>query len=92
MKNGPMEERVEAMSASLNYIYNENWSNQVDTNITHQLNHEKGIISLPAEDSTIVVDVSDPTGLIEVHTPERREDFTDSEDAAQFALKQFFTS
>lgn len=84
-------ERVETMSASLNYVYNQKWADRTDSNVTHQLNHEEGTVALPAEDSSVVVDVSDPDGLIEVRSGRQNEEFTDSEEAAEFALKQFFT-
>ena len=87
-------EQVEAMSASLSYVYNQKWSDRTDKNVSHQLNHEDGTVTvgLPAEDSRAVVDVSDLNGLIEVHIEGQASEFTDSKEAAEFALKQLFTN
>ena len=91
MGGNSLEERVEAMSASLNYIYNENWDERDEGNVTHKLNHEQGTIVLPGDEKNITIDISDSDGLIVVTSPAEVEKFVDSQKAAEYAFQALFT-
>ena len=92
MDNPSLIERVESMSAALNYAFNEKWADTEDSNVTHQLNHEEGVVAIPAETEKVEIDVSDPDGLIVVRKERQKDEFTNEKEAAEFALIQFFNS
>mgnify|MGYP006301227167 CR=1 FL=1 len=80
------------MSATLNHIFNEKWADREDSNVIHQLYHEKGVVAIPAEIEKIEVDVSDPDGLIVVRKGRQKKEFANEKEAAESALTQFFNS
>jgi len=85
-----VEERMEEVSASLNYQYSKNWADQANESMTHQIRPEDGIVAIPGDKLTVTVDVSDSDGRIVVSGQQEENEFFDVSEAVEYALQIFF--